>query len=101
MFQPIDERIIENEIYSLKESKATPEDSLPRKVIKENCDIFSARIVIDFKTSIDLGTFPNNSKHADISPVFKKGEYFINLTTDQLAFYQLFRKFLSDYYFIK
>ena len=60
------------EISCLDVNKASPIDSIPPKVIKENRDIFAYKLVIDFNASIDYGVFPKNCKYADISPAFKK-----------------------------
>ena len=62
-----------NEIMSLDLSKASPKDSLPARIIKDNCDIFAQKVYIDFNSSINLGTYPNNMKLADVTPTYKKG----------------------------
>ena len=72
-FSHIDNKIIINEIYSMNTSKANPQNSIPASIMKENCDIFSEKMQIDFLHAIDLGIFPNTMKNADVSPVFKKG----------------------------
>ena len=62
------------EITSLDVSKATPNDSIPPKLIKENLDLFAQKLFVDFNVAIDTGLFPNNMKLADVSPVFQKGD---------------------------
>ena len=54
----------------LNTSKATPKDSIPSNIIKDNYDIFAYKI---FNFSVNSGIFPNNLKNADTSPVFKNG----------------------------
>ena len=44
----------------------------PTKIIKLNCDIFSNLIYKHFNCCIDKGEFPNDLKHADIVPIYKK-----------------------------
>ena len=63
-----------NEIADLDETKATPKDSIPPKLIQENWDIFSQKLLIDFNASVDYASFPNNLKFADVSPGYKKGD---------------------------
>ena len=80
----------------------TPKDSIPTKIIKDNCDILGQKIVIDFNSSVSLGTFPANQKIADVSPIFKaldrhaKGNYrpvsilpALSKITERLLFYQI------------
>ena len=72
-FHAIDLESVVQEIIMLNTSKATPKDSIPSNIIKDNYDIFAYKIFIDFNFSVNSGIFPNNLKNADISPVFKKG----------------------------
>ena len=58
----------------LKTSKANLQKSIPAIIMKENCDIFSKKLHIDFLQAIYGGIFPNKMKNADVSPVFKKGD---------------------------
>ena len=44
----------------------------PTKIIKLNSNIFSNLIYKQFNYCIDNGEFPNDLKHADIVPVYKK-----------------------------
>ena len=73
-FSPIEEKSIIIEILSLDKSKTTPMDSIPPKIIKDNHDIFSQKLLVDFHMAIKFGIFPTNLKYADVSPVFKKGD---------------------------
>ena len=41
------------ELYFLDENKAIPKDSIPPKIIKENCDIFAHKLLVDFNPSVD------------------------------------------------
>ena len=59
------------EIQALNGSKASPMDSIPVKIMKENEDILGLKIVIDFNSSVAFGTFPNNQKLADVTPIIK------------------------------
>ena len=66
-FHPIDMESVIQEINLLNTSKATPKDSIPIHIIKDNYDIFAYKLAIDFNFAINSGTFPNNLKY-----VFKK-----------------------------
>ena len=63
-----------NEIISLDLSKSSPKNSVPTKIIKDNCTIFASKLLIDFNNSIMTGVFPNNLKCADVTPTHKKGD---------------------------
>ena len=63
-----------NEINLLNSSKASPKNSIPPKILKDSCDIFSQKILIDFNSSINMGIFPNNLKLADVSPTHKNSD---------------------------
>ena len=51
-FKPTDLKSIIKEIANLNESKSTPIESIPTKVLKDNYDIIGPKIVIDFNLSI-------------------------------------------------
>ena len=55
-----------------KASKASQEDDIPTKIIKEN-SIFSSFIYQSFNNMIDVCIFPTSLKLANITPVYKKG----------------------------
>ena len=71
-FKHTDIHTVMKEIHNLNESKISPFDSIPPKVLKQNCNLFAPKIVIDFNSSINSGIFPSNQKLADVSPIFKK-----------------------------
>ena len=71
-FQSTTSELVIHEIFTLNTSKATPKDSIPTKILKENYDIFGYKLAIDFNGAIKCGTFPDNQKYADVSPIFKK-----------------------------
>ena len=71
-FKPTDLKSVVDEIYNLDDSKVSPIDSIPSKILKGNCNIFAPKIVLDFNLSIINGVFLKKQKLADITPVFKK-----------------------------
>ena len=71
-FEPASYNDILKEITLLNVSKACPKTTIPPKIIKDNCDLFSLKLYADFRFSIENARFPNNFKQADISPVHKK-----------------------------
>ena len=73
-FHSIDLESVISEIEALNPSVASPKDSIPAKIIKENIDMFSYKVFLDINCSIKNGTFPSSQKLADVSPIFKKGD---------------------------
>ena len=60
------------EIKSLDVSKATPIDSIPVRILKENSDLPDI-LHNNFNNSITSCVFPDTLKLADVSPIYKKG----------------------------
>ena len=58
----------------LDESKSSPIESIPARVLKDIVDVFVPKMVIDFNAAISTGVFPSTSKVADVVPLFKKGD---------------------------
>ena len=53
-------------------NKASQSSDIPKKVLKENIDIFSIFLCNSFSNSTKLSTFPEILKHADITSLYKK-----------------------------
>ena len=79
---------------SLNVSKACPKSSIPPKMLKDYCHLFSLKLNIDFNFCIEHAIFPNNLKLADISPI-----QFVQIRPiiDLLAYYLQSPKSLKDY----
>ena len=73
-FKQTNLKAVTEEVANLDESKATPIESVPAKILKEISDALCPKIVIDFDISIKTGIFPQNQKLADVTPAFKKDE---------------------------
>ena len=71
------------EIENLDASKASQEDDVPTKTIKENSDIFSNFIYQSFNNMIDVCIFPTSLKLANITPVYKKAQRIQRKITSQ------------------
>ena len=73
-FIEVDQKQIEKEILKLNVNKASQRSDITIKVLKESSDIFSNFLCNSFNNSIKLSTFPEILKHADITPLYKKGK---------------------------
>ena len=61
------------EVKKLGNRKAIQNTDILVKIIKQNAHIFESYICHFFNVCVDKGTFLSVLKHADITPVFKKG----------------------------
>ena len=68
----INPEFISKIINNLDTSKATQQGDAPTKIIKDNKDIFSYFISAIFNNAVNKGVFPDELKHADIKPIYKK-----------------------------
>ena len=60
------------EIQNLNSRKASQQNDVPVKILKENSDICSYILHHNFNNSLFSNKFPKYLKKADITPVFKK-----------------------------
>ena len=72
-FSEISVETMFNEISKLDLAKATPKDSIPGKIIKDNIIAFSVILTEHFNKMLQTGEFPEKLKLAYVSPIFKKG----------------------------
>ena len=61
---------------ALDASKATQSDDIPTKIIKNNSGSFSRFFQGNFDNAIEISTFWEQLKYADVKPVFKKDSRF-------------------------
>ena len=61
------------EITKLDNRKAIQNTGITVKILKQNADIFGSYICHFVNVCVDKRTFPYVLKHANITPVFKKG----------------------------
>ena len=72
-FQPANYEDILKEVRGLDESKSSPIETIPARVLKDISDVFVPKMVIDFNAAIKTGVFPSTAKLADVVPLYKKG----------------------------
>ena len=95
-FKPTDLKTVVEEIHNLNDSKASPIESIPSKILKENCNIFAPKITIDFNSCIKSGIFPENQNLLMLPPFLKNWINIINIIIAQLAYFLLCQKFPKD-----
>ena len=64
------------QVDNLDTRKASPIDSIPAKVIKDNVEIVASYLLHLFNKSVDGNFFPNEIKHGDVSVLFKNSNSF-------------------------
>ena len=71
-FNHITKKEVIKEIKNLDASKASQEDDIPARIIKENSDIFSNFIYQSFNNMINACIFPTSPKLANISKIYER-----------------------------
>jgi hypothetical protein len=61
-------------IKNINPSKATGPDTIAGRVLKENIDICTDILTLLFTKSLETGKVPSDWKHANVTPVLKKGD---------------------------
>ena len=62
---------MKKEIQNLNSRKASQQNDIPVKILKENSDICSYALYHNFSNSLFSNKFPKYLKMADITPLFK------------------------------
>ena len=73
------------EIQNLNSRKASQQNDIPVKILKENSDICSYILHHNFNNSLFSNKFPKYPKRTDITPVFKKDEKVLKTTGQYFA----------------
>ena len=73
-FQVIYEKDIRAIIQNMNPNKASQENDIPVKIMKENIDLFSHFFSEKINNSFQTASFPDCLKNAIITAVFKKGD---------------------------
>ena len=61
-------------IKNINTNKATGPDIIAGKILKENIETISDILTIIFDKSLETGKVPSDWNHANVTPVFKKGD---------------------------
>ena len=72
----ISEEGVRKLLKGLNPNKACGPDGISPRVLKELADEVAPILTLLFRTSMDTGTVPEDWRSANITPVFKKGEYY-------------------------
>ena len=73
-FCNVKDDVVRKFIVNLDGSKATPVGDIPTDMLKQTIDIYLPTMIQIINMSIDNGCYPDDSKLAEVSPVFKKRE---------------------------
>ena len=68
----INPKCVSKIIKNLDTSKATQQGDIPIKIIEDNKDLFPYFTSASFSNAVNKGAFPDELKHADIKPIYKK-----------------------------
>ena len=76
-FKPVTINEILLQIQKLNSKKASPLNSIPAKILKQNADIFAVLIHKIFNSNLSGCYFPKELKAGDVSSLFKSLDAFI------------------------
>ena len=71
-FKPISKLDIDKEVELINPKKASASDSIPPTILKISSEVSADTLNKLFNDMLKIGTFPDNLKLADITPVIKK-----------------------------
>ena len=71
-FEKVELSDVEREFQNLNVKKATTFNNIPTKVLKQNSDICCPILLNIINQNIESGSFPEELKLADVTPIFKK-----------------------------
>ena len=92
-FQHVPKDKITKTIKMLDPKKVVQSNDIPTKVIKSFSSFFSDYIYINLNKCIKDGEYVEDFKKAEVCPLYKKYGRKEKVTTDLLAFFQMFQKF--------
>ena len=72
-FSMVDQETMLKTIKQLKNGKAPGPDRIPTTLVKDAAEFISQPLMMIFNASLKLGVFPDMSKLAKVSPIFKTG----------------------------
>ena len=70
----IEKHSTEKLLQKINVSKAVGPDNIPNQVLKECATELAGGLTCIFQCSVDTGLLPEDWRHANITPVFKKGD---------------------------
>ena len=80
------------EIKMLQSNKATQNNDIPTKLIRDNVDIFAEFVFLSLNKCTELSVSPSKLKLTNITPVHKKTQKAQKKITDLSVFYRIFLK---------
>ena len=60
------------QLQNLDPKKASPQESIPSKILKTNADLFRFSLTEFFNKLVEEGSFPNDLKNADVSSLSRR-----------------------------
>ena len=90
-----------NKIRKLQTATTIQQIDIPAKILKENSEVFVRYFHKNTNFCIENSIFPSDLKVADVTPAFKRNQRLQKITTDPLAFYQIYLKYMNDVFTIK
>ena len=62
------------QLQNLDPKKGSPQEVIPPKTLKSNSDVFYSHLTDLFNGFIEVSSFPDSMKNADVTRIFKKDD---------------------------
>ena len=100
-FYEISELNILKVIEDLDSSKSYQKGNIPPKILKDNKDICAMVLTTDISRCVKNGSFPDNLKNADITPIFKKEDRLLKANYRPVSILPTFSKIYEKIFYLQ
>ena len=90
-----------NEIRKLQTATTIQQNDIPTKILKENSEVFARYFHKNINFWIENSIFPSDLKLPMLSQLSKRNQRLQKITTDPLAFYLIYLKYMKDVFTTK
>ena len=95
-FKEVSKDNVRKEIHYLNVKKSPRYGSIPTSILKQSVDAYLPYVTDSINYSSRESTFPEELKHSEVIPLYKKYYPLKKRITDQLASYLMYQRFLRE-----
>ena len=95
-FKEVSKGNVRKEIHNLNVKKSPTYGSIPASILKQCVNAYLPYVTDSINYSSRKSTFPEELKHSEVIPLYKKYDPLKKRITDQLASYLMYQRFLRE-----